>query len=44
MKRNGTNIDKVSKLLDILDEHIKEKDCKHNPRQLLTEYKQQSSN
>ncbi|MDW0300877.1 MAG: hypothetical protein QN649_09560, partial [Nitrososphaeraceae archaeon] len=37
MTKNGTNIDKVSKLLDVLDKHMKEKDCPHTPSELLKE-------
>jgi hypothetical protein len=32
-----TSIDKVSKPLDILDKHMKEKDCPHTPSELLKE-------
>lgn len=35
MTKNGTSIDKVSKLLDVLDNHMKEKDCPHTPSELL---------
>jgi hypothetical protein len=38
MISNGTSIDKVSRLLDVLDKHMKEKDCQHTPRELLNEY------
>ena len=38
MTSNGTNIDKVSRLLDVLDKHMKEKDCQHTPRELLKEF------
>jgi hypothetical protein len=38
MTSNGTSIDKVSRLLDVLDKHMKEKDCQHTPRELLNEY------
>ena len=34
MAKNGTRIDKVSKLLDVLDNHMKEKDCPHTPSEL----------
>jgi hypothetical protein len=34
MTKNGTSIDKVSKL-DVLDNHMKEKDCPHTPSELL---------
>jgi hypothetical protein len=37
MTKNGTNIDKVSKLLDVLDKHMKEKDCSHSPSELFEE-------
>jgi hypothetical protein len=37
MTKNGTSIDKVSKLLDVLDNHMKEKDCPHTPSELLKE-------
>jgi len=33
-----TNIDKVSRLLEILDKHINEKNCRHTPRELYMEY------
>jgi hypothetical protein len=29
-----SSIDKVSKLLDVLDKHMKEKDCPHTPSEL----------
>jgi hypothetical protein len=32
-------IDKASKLLDLLDKHIKEENCRHSPTDLLQEYK-----
>jgi hypothetical protein len=31
-------IDKVARLLDLLDKHIKEKNCRHSPKELLKEY------
>ena len=34
MTKNRTSIDKVSKLLDVLDKHMKEKDCPHTPSEL----------
>ena len=37
MTKNPTSIDKVSKLLDVLDKHMKEKDCPHTPGELLKE-------
>lgn len=30
--------DKVAKLLDLLDKHIKEENCRHTPKDLLKEY------
>ena len=32
------SIDKVAKLLDLLDKHIKEKNCRHSSKDLLIEY------
>jgi hypothetical protein len=32
------SIDKVAKLLDLLDKHIKEKNCHHSSKDLLSEY------
>jgi len=32
------SIDKVAKLLDLLDKHIKEENCQHSPIDLLREY------
>jgi len=37
MTKDGTSIDNVSKLLDVLDKHMKEKDWPHNPSELLKE-------
>ena len=37
MTRNGTSIDKVSKLLDVLDKHMKENERPHIPSELLKE-------
>jgi hypothetical protein len=34
----GKNIDKIAKLLDLLDKHIKEENCRHSPNELLKEY------
>jgi hypothetical protein len=31
-------VDKVGKLLDLLDKHIKEENCRHSPKDLLREY------
>jgi hypothetical protein len=33
-----TNVDNVSRVLEILDEHLHEKDCQHNPQELFDEY------
>ena len=38
MTGTGTNIDKVSKLFDVLDKHIKEENCQYIPNELLKEY------
>ena len=38
MTSNRTNLDKVSKLLDVLDKHIKEENCMHSPQELFEEY------
>ena len=32
------NIDKIVKLLDLLDEHIKEQNCQHNSKELFEQY------
>jgi hypothetical protein len=32
------SVDKVAKLLDLLDKHIKEENCRHNPKDVLKEY------
>lgn len=37
MAKNGASIDKISKLLDVLDKHMKEKDCPHSPSDFLEE-------
>jgi len=34
----GVSIDKISKLLDVLDKHIKEENCRHTPKELFEEY------
>jgi hypothetical protein len=31
-------IDKIAKLLEMLDEHIKEANCRHTPRELHEEF------
>jgi hypothetical protein len=36
--RTRESIDKVSKLLDLLDKHIREKNCNHSSKDLLREY------
>jgi len=33
-------IDKIAKLLDLLDKHIHEENCRHSPKDLLREYKE----
>lgn len=38
MTANKTNIDKVSRLLDIIDKHMQEENCKHSPNELFEEY------
>ena len=38
MNTSGASIDKISKLLDVLDKHIKEENCRHTPKELLKEY------
>ena len=38
MTSNRTNFDKVSKLLDVLDKHIKEENCRQSPQELFEEY------
>jgi hypothetical protein len=43
MTANKTNIDKVSKLLDILDKHMQEEICKHSPNDLFEEYEFEDS-
>ncbi|HEX7274860.1 MAG TPA: hypothetical protein VF248_04525 [Nitrososphaeraceae archaeon] len=35
---NRKSIDKVDKLLDLIDKHIREENCQHNPGELLQEY------
>ena len=37
MTKDGTSIDNVSKLLDVLDKHMKERDCPHTPSELHKE-------
>ena len=37
------SLDKVAKLLDLLDEHIKEKKCVHSPNDILKEYKKMTT-
>ena len=34
----GKSIDKIVKLLDLLDKHIHEQNCGHSPDDLLKEY------
>lgn len=38
MTENKTNIEKAEKLLDILDKHMQEENCKHSPNDLFEEY------
>ena len=38
MTTSGASIDKISKLLDVLDKHIKEENCRHTPKELFEEY------
>jgi hypothetical protein len=38
MTDTGTDINKISKLLDVLDKHIKEENCQHTPKELLQEF------
>ena len=37
MTKNGASIDKISKLLEVLDKHAKEENCPHTPSELLEE-------
>ena len=38
MSKNSQN-DKVSKLLDLLEKHLKEENCTHDPKDIFEEYK-----
>ncbi|HET6726618.1 MAG TPA: hypothetical protein VFH19_01165 [Nitrososphaeraceae archaeon] len=38
MTTKGANINKISKLLDVLDKHIKKENCRHRAKELLKEY------
>jgi hypothetical protein len=38
MTTKGVSIDKISELLDVLDKHIKEENCRHTPKELFEEY------
>jgi hypothetical protein len=38
MTTKGVSIDKISKVLDVLDKHIKEENCRHTPKELFEEY------
>ena len=38
MTTKGASIDKISKLLDVLDKHIKEENCSHTAKEVLKEY------
>ena len=42
MKTRGS-IDKVAKLLDLLDKHIRERNCNHSSKDLLREYEKLTS-
>ncbi|MGE5683562.1 MAG: hypothetical protein ACM3ZS_00255 [Nitrososphaerota archaeon] len=35
---NRKSIDKVVKLLDLIDKHVREENCPHDPAELLQEY------
>ena len=35
--------DKIAKLLDLLDKHINEENCRHGPEELLKEYENLTS-
>jgi len=35
--------DKIAKLLDLLDKHINEENCRHGPEELLKEYEKLTS-
>jgi hypothetical protein len=35
--------DKIAKLLDLLDKHINEENCRHCPEELLKEYEKLTS-
>jgi len=35
---NRTNGDKASRLLNILDKHLNEKNCQHSPEELFDQY------
>lgn len=37
MTTKGVSITKISKLLDVLDKHLKEENCPHTPSELLKE-------
>jgi hypothetical protein len=34
MTTKGASIGKISRLLDVLEKHIKEENCKHTPKEL----------
>jgi hypothetical protein len=38
MTTNGASIDKISRLLDVLDKHIEEENCSHTSKEHLKEY------
>jgi len=35
---NSKKVDKVSRLLDVLDKHLKEENCRHNAKEIYDEY------
>lgn len=41
--RTGKSIDKIAKLLDLLDKHIHEEKCPHSPNDILKEYEKITS-
>ena len=41
--KNRKSIDKINKLLDLLEKHIREKNCSHSSIDLLSEYQKLNS-
>ena len=35
----GASIDKIGKLMELLDKHIHDENCRHSPKDLLKEHK-----